>query len=89
MVFSAKIGAQLLKRGMIHEIDIHIAPVPLGQGVRLFDKPGGEPVRPHRLDVTDPNATARVRYKPVGPFRMWGRGMPPGPLLDGKSQMLH
>lgn len=30
MVFSANIGAQLLQRGLIDEIDIHIAPVLLG-----------------------------------------------------------
>ena len=87
MVFSAKIGAQLLKRGMIHEIDIHITPVLLGQSVRLFDNPGGEPVRLHRLDVTDPNAAARVRY--CRPPSDVGPGHAPGPLLDGKSQMLH
>ena len=65
MVFSAKIGTQLLERGLIDEIDIHIAPVLLGQGVRLYDNPAGKPVRLRRLDVTDPNASARVRYAPL------------------------
>ena len=40
-VFSATIGRQLLERGLIDEIDLHIAPVLLGDGIRLFDNPGG------------------------------------------------
>ncbi len=43
-VFSATIGRQLLERGLIDEIDLHIAPVLLGDGIRLFDNPGGAPV---------------------------------------------
>jgi dihydrofolate reductase len=65
MIFSAKIGAQLLDRGLIDEIDIHIAPVLLGDGIRLYENPGGKPVRLDRLDVPDPNASQRVRYRPV------------------------
>ena len=45
-VQSAKIGAQLLERGLIDEIDLHIAPVLLGDGIRLFDNPGGAPCAP-------------------------------------------
>jgi dihydrofolate reductase len=39
-VFSATIGRQLLERGLIDEIDLHVAPVLLGDGIRLFDNPG-------------------------------------------------
>jgi dihydrofolate reductase len=42
-VFSADIGRQLLERGLIDEIDLHVAPVLLGDGIRLFDNPGGPP----------------------------------------------
>lgn len=42
-VFSASIGRQLLERGLIDEIDLHIAPVLLGDGIRLFDNPGAPP----------------------------------------------
>ena len=44
-VFSPTIGRQLLERGLIDEIDLHIAPVLLGDGIRLFDNPGGVPLR--------------------------------------------
>jgi RibD C-terminal domain len=40
---SATIGRQLLECGLIDEIDLHIAPVLLGDGIRLFDSPGGNP----------------------------------------------
>lgn len=65
-VFSPSIGAQLLERGLIHEIDIHVAPVLLGEGIRLYHNPGGRPVRLHRLDDADPTSAARVRYRPAG-----------------------
>jgi dihydrofolate reductase len=39
-VFSPNIGRQLLELGLIDEIDLHIAPVLLGDGIRLFDNPG-------------------------------------------------
>ena len=35
-VFSATIGRQLLERGLIDEIDLHIAPVLLGQKGRPY-----------------------------------------------------
>jgi dihydrofolate reductase len=66
-VFSPTIGRQLLERGLIDEIDLHIAPVLLGDGIRLFDNPGGVPVRLELLNGDGPSTTAvNVRYRPVG-----------------------
>jgi dihydrofolate reductase len=64
-VFSPTIGAQLLELGLIDEIDIHIAPVLIGEGIRLYHNPGKAPIRLHRLDSEDPTATARLRYRPT------------------------
>jgi dihydrofolate reductase len=64
-VFSASIGRQLLERGLIDEIDLHVAPVLLGDGIRLFDNPGGDPVRLEVLNGDDPSAAVNVRYRPV------------------------
>src|SRR5437764_2872559 len=41
-VFSPTIGRQLLELGLVDEIDLHILPVLLGDGVRLYDNPGGK-----------------------------------------------
>jgi len=64
-VFSPTIGRQLLERGLIDEIDLHIAPVLLGDGIRLFDNPGGRPIRLEQPDAQDPIAVVNVRYRPV------------------------
>jgi dihydrofolate reductase len=64
-VFSPNIGAQLLGLGLIDEIDIHIAPVLLGEGIRLYNNPGSEPIRLHRLGESDPTSAVRVRYRPA------------------------
>ncbi|MEU6266861.1 dihydrofolate reductase family protein [Saccharopolyspora shandongensis] len=64
-VFSADIGRQLLELGLIDEIDLHIAPVLLGDGVRLYDNPGGVPIRLHRAGTDDPAAAIAVRYRPI------------------------
>ena len=64
-VFSATIGRQLLERRLIDEIHLHIAPVLLGDGIRLFDNPGGAPVRLELLNGDDPTAAVTVRYHPV------------------------
>lgn len=66
-VLSASIGTQLLQRGLIDEIDLHIAPVLLGDGIRLHDDPGGTPIRLELLVGDDPAATVDVRYRPVPP----------------------
>ncbi|MFF0015169.1 dihydrofolate reductase family protein [Streptomyces sp. NPDC005374] len=65
-VFSPTIGRQLLERRLIDEIDLHIAPVLLGDGIRLFDNPGGTPVRLELLGGDDPMAAVDVRYRPAG-----------------------
>jgi dihydrofolate reductase len=64
-VFSPNIGRQLLELGLIDEIDIHVAPVLLGDGIRLYSNPGRAPIRLHRLDDDDPASAVRVRYRPT------------------------
>jgi len=64
-VFSPAIGRQLLELRLIDEIDLHIVPVLLGDGIRLYDNPGGEPVRLHRVGDGDPMAAVNVRYRPA------------------------
>jgi dihydrofolate reductase len=63
-VFSPTIGRQLLEQGLIDEIDLHIAPILLGQGIRLYHNPGCEPIRLHRVGEGDPTAAVNVRYHP-------------------------
>ncbi|SFQ09951.1 Dihydrofolate reductase [Amycolatopsis arida] len=64
-VLSPTIGRQLLELGLIDEIDLHIAPVLLGEGIRLYDNPGGEPIRLQRVGEGDPVSVVNVRYRPA------------------------
>lgn len=63
-VFSPTICAQLLHLGLIDEIDIHIAPVLLGDGIRLYDALGGHPLHLRR-DSDTPTRTVDLRYQPT------------------------
>ncbi|WP_018681354.1 dihydrofolate reductase family protein [Actinokineospora enzanensis] len=64
-VFSPTIGRQLLDLGLIDEIDLHLVPVLLGDGKRLYHNPGGTPVRLHRVGPDGPTSTVNVRYRPA------------------------
>jgi len=64
-VFSPTIARQLLAKGLVDELELHLAPVLLGDGIRLFDNPGGPPIRRARLDGADPSSAVSVRYRPA------------------------
>jgi len=60
-VLGAQVAAQCLDAGVLDEIFVCIAPVLLGDGVRLFDRPGGTEVTLERLGLTEaPGATNLV-----------------------------
>lgn len=64
-VLSPTVGRQLVERGLIDEIDLHVLPVLLGDGVRLYDNPGGSPV-PLEFVNGDPAEEINLRYRAVG-----------------------
>ncbi len=63
-VFSASIGGQLLRAGLVDEVRVHLVPVLLGSGTRLLDDAGGH----IRLQITriveEPKAT-HLRYRVI------------------------
>ena len=63
-VFSPTIGRQLLALGLIDEIDLHVAPTLLGDGIRLYDNRGGDPVRLDLVGDVDPTMAVNLRYRP-------------------------
>jgi len=66
-VMSPTIGRQLLPLGLIDEIDLHMAPILLGDGIRLYDNPGGTPIRLHEPGrAAGIPRTVHVRYRPDG-----------------------
>jgi dihydrofolate reductase len=62
-ILGASLAKQCLERGLLDEIIIHLAPVLLGDGVRLFAAPGAEPVRlePTHVRRTGPLTDLRFR----------------------------
>jgi dihydrofolate reductase len=63
-VHGASVAQQCLAAGLMDEIQIHLAPVLLGGGTRLFEHLGGR-FRLERVAVIDsPNAT-HLRYKVI------------------------
>jgi dihydrofolate reductase len=57
-ILGAEVARQCLDAGLLDEIFVCIAPVLLGDGVRLFDRPGGTNVKLERLSLTHaPRAT--------------------------------
>ncbi len=52
-VLGASVARQCLEAGELDEILVFIAPVLLGDGVRLFDRPGGTDVRLERTRLTE------------------------------------
>jgi dihydrofolate reductase len=53
-VLGAETARSLLDAGLLDEVLVHLAPVLLGDGVRLFDRPGGDRVLLDRIGLTGP-----------------------------------
>jgi riboflavin biosynthesis pyrimidine reductase len=47
----------------VDEIVVHVAPVLLGDGTRLFDRPGGRQVRLEKVRVAESGALTDLRYR--------------------------
>jgi dihydrofolate reductase len=62
-ILGAEVGRQCLEAGVLDEIFVIIAPVMLGDGVRLFDHPGGSSVRLERLSQTEVPHATNLRFR--------------------------
>jgi dihydrofolate reductase len=61
-IFSASIGRQLLRAGCVDELRIHLVPVLLSVGTRLFENVGGEHIQLKVLDVIKGPRATHLRY---------------------------
>jgi dihydrofolate reductase len=61
----ANVAQQYLAAGLLDELQIHIAPVLLGQGVRLFDNGGPEQIELESTRVIESPAVTHLRYRVV------------------------
>ena len=65
-VLGANVARQCLEAGLLDEILVHIAPVLLGDGVRLFERPAGTPVQLEPVSSVTEGDTTVLRYAPPG-----------------------
>jgi dihydrofolate reductase len=61
----ASVVQQALEAGLVDELQIHVAPVLLGDGVRLFDDPGAAQVELEATRVIESTAVTHLRYRVV------------------------
>jgi dihydrofolate reductase len=62
VICGANLAAQCLRGGLVDEIAIHLAPVLLGEGVRLYDTPGIAPVELRRTLVATSGQVTDLRF---------------------------
>jgi dihydrofolate reductase len=62
----AETGRQYIRAGLVDEISIHLVPVLLGGGTRLFENSGGEHVRLESGGVIETPAATHLRFRVVG-----------------------
>jgi dihydrofolate reductase len=62
-ILGASIARQCFDAGLVDEVFICIAPLLLGDGVRLFDRPGGASVKLERLSQSDAPLATNLRYR--------------------------
>jgi dihydrofolate reductase len=66
-LMGASVPQQALRAGLLDEIQIHLIPVLLGGGVRLFDHLGAGSVELELLKVVDGPGVTHLRYRVVKP----------------------
>ena len=62
VVLGADVAAQCVEAGLIDEILVHVSPVLLGDGVRLFDRPGGRTVQLRRTSLHENGQLTALRF---------------------------
>lgn len=61
----AEIGQQYIKAGLIDEISIHLVPVLLGSGTRMFEHLGGEHIQLDTAGVIETPLATHLRFRIV------------------------
>ncbi|HMI72806.1 MAG TPA: dihydrofolate reductase family protein [Solirubrobacteraceae bacterium] len=62
-VFGADVGRQCIEAGLLDEIVVHIAPVLLGDGIRLYGSPGASMVALERTALTESGQLTNLRFR--------------------------
>jgi len=59
----AEIGQQFIRAGLVDEISIHLVPVLLGSGTRMFERLGGEHIQLETAEVIETPEATHLRFR--------------------------
>lgn len=61
----AQTAQQFIRAGLIDEIQLHLVPILLSTGIRLFDQAGAEPVSLERTRVIQGSGVTHLRFRTI------------------------
>jgi len=64
-VMGANISQQFIKAGLLDEIQIHLVPILLGKGVRLFDELGKERIELQKISTLESSGVTHLKYRVI------------------------
>lgn len=62
-IFGADVARQAVEKGLIDELFVHIAPVLLGDGTRLYAHPAATRVKLQPISVSQPSDVTNLRFR--------------------------
>jgi dihydrofolate reductase len=66
VIFGADVARQCIEAHLLDDVVIHVVPVLLGDGVRLFRKAGGDPIHLELSRVSQAGQVTNLRLGVVG-----------------------
>jgi dihydrofolate reductase len=62
VILGANVARQCLEANLVDEVLVHVTPVLLGDGVRLFSRPGGAAIKLERTSVRESGQLTALRF---------------------------
>jgi dihydrofolate reductase len=62
-VFGANVNRQCVEAGLVDELIVHLVPILLGDGVRLYGEPAADPARLELVETDRSGQLASLRYR--------------------------
>jgi dihydrofolate reductase len=64
-VLGAEVARQCIEEDLLDEVFVSVAPLLLGDGVRLFDHPGGTNIRLEPIQVTEVPTVTSLHFRVI------------------------